>query len=122
MIGLPANPADNQCLTDTNATTYVLLHGLAVSHLYLMPTARRLVPGSVYVPGSGRLRAAQQAVSMTLLVPGPTVFSRMNHIRHLLLTDSRPPRPRFSFRQPLIVRLLAIAEMTYLVDDGRCQG
>lgn len=28
----------------------MLLHGLAVSHRYLMPTARRLGPGSVYVP------------------------------------------------------------------------
>jgi len=39
-----------QRLTDTTATPYVLLHGLAVSHRYLMPTARRLGPGSVYVP------------------------------------------------------------------------
>ena len=39
-----------QRLTDTAATPYVLLHGLAVSHRYLMPTARRLGPGSVYVP------------------------------------------------------------------------
>lgn len=30
-----------QRLTDSTATPYVLLHGLAVSHRYLMPTARR---------------------------------------------------------------------------------
>lgn len=35
---------------DPAATPWVLLHGLAVSHRYLMPTARRLGPGSVYVP------------------------------------------------------------------------
>jgi pimeloyl-ACP methyl ester carboxylesterase len=35
---------------DPAATPWMLLHGLAVSHRYLMPTARRLGPGSVYVP------------------------------------------------------------------------
>jgi pimeloyl-ACP methyl ester carboxylesterase len=35
---------------DSAATPYLLLHGLAVSHRYLMPTARRLGPGAVHVP------------------------------------------------------------------------
>ncbi|MCM4081006.1 alpha/beta fold hydrolase [Paractinoplanes hotanensis] len=37
-------------LGDPAATPWVMLHGLAVSHRYLMPTARRLGPGSVSVP------------------------------------------------------------------------
>ena len=36
--------------TGRPATPVVLLHGLAVSHRYLMPTARRLGPRPVYVP------------------------------------------------------------------------
>jgi pimeloyl-ACP methyl ester carboxylesterase len=47
--------------TDMTATPYVLLHGLAVSHRYLMPTARRLGPGSVYVPDPAAATAWGQA-------------------------------------------------------------
>jgi pimeloyl-ACP methyl ester carboxylesterase len=36
--------------TGRPATPLVLLHGLAVSHRYLMPTARRLAPRPVYLP------------------------------------------------------------------------
>jgi pimeloyl-ACP methyl ester carboxylesterase len=36
--------------TGRPATPLVLLHGLAVSHRYLMPTARRLAPRPLYLP------------------------------------------------------------------------
>ena len=68
-------------MIDSDATSCVLLHGLAVSHRYLIPTARLLGSRSVYVPDlAGFGLSGKPAAALDIGAHAATIIALLGRI------------------------------------------
>jgi pimeloyl-ACP methyl ester carboxylesterase len=83
-------------------TSIVLVHGLGMSHLYMLPTAERLAEkGRVYapdLPGFGRSDKPRRALKVCELTDVLAMWMKANQLRHALLIGN-------SFGAQIIVNL-----------------